>query len=259
MSLTTISSKKRETVRELSKVCSQLVLECLFLARIGRPDIPWSVNTLARAVTKWTRAFDKRLARLISYTSQHEWWQAVLPRGNTAQYGIFWDCFRVLILLEILKTQNRLREEFYVSSGVERSFPRSWMCKEQTSVSHSSTESGVKSLDSGLRMDGVPALDLWDLVMEVITFFFNSTWSTVQLVSRYTIWKRSNERTKKRSNTSEDLGWTNVDYVTSNVKLSRFGALVSYFRRLWSGDQDDQQRQKPDDETRVPNSQSCAR
>ena len=38
----------------------------MYLARIGRPDIPWSVNKLARAVTKWTRACDNRLAHLIS-------------------------------------------------------------------------------------------------------------------------------------------------------------------------------------------------
>ena len=40
------------SVGELSKVCSQIVLKCLFFARIGRRDILWSVNTLARAVTK---------------------------------------------------------------------------------------------------------------------------------------------------------------------------------------------------------------
>ena len=45
----------------------KMVLICLSLARIGRPDILWSVNKLARAVTKWTRACDKRPARLISY------------------------------------------------------------------------------------------------------------------------------------------------------------------------------------------------
>ena len=38
----------------------------------------------------------------------------------------------------------------------------SWMCKKQTSVSHSSTEAGIISLDAGLRMDGFPALDLLD-------------------------------------------------------------------------------------------------
>ena len=40
--------------------------------------------------------------------------------------------------------------------------PISWMCKKQTSVSHSSTEAEVISLDAVLRMDGIPALDLWD-------------------------------------------------------------------------------------------------
>ena len=55
------------SVGELSMDCSQFVLKCLCLARFGGPDILWSVNKLARAVTKWTRACGKRLARLISY------------------------------------------------------------------------------------------------------------------------------------------------------------------------------------------------
>ena len=59
--------EEEESVGELSTGCSQIVLKCLCLARIGRPDILWSVNKLARAVTKWTKACDKRLARLISY------------------------------------------------------------------------------------------------------------------------------------------------------------------------------------------------
>ena len=56
-----------KSVGELSEVCSQIVLKCLYLARIGRPDILWSVNKLARPVTKWTQACDRRLAKLISY------------------------------------------------------------------------------------------------------------------------------------------------------------------------------------------------
>ena len=55
--------KEEETksVGELSQVCSPIVLKCLYLARIGRPDILWSVNKLARSITKWTKACDKRL------------------------------------------------------------------------------------------------------------------------------------------------------------------------------------------------------
>ena len=39
------------------------------------------------------------------------------------------------------------------------------MCKKQTSVSHSSTESEIISLDVGLRLDSIPALDLLDLIV----------------------------------------------------------------------------------------------
>ena len=41
------------------------------------------------------------------------------------------------------------------------------MCKKQTSVSHSLTESEMISLDAGLRLDGIPALDLWNLIVLV--------------------------------------------------------------------------------------------
>ena len=41
-----------KSVGELSKVSSQIVLKCLYLARIGRPDIFWSVNKFARSITK---------------------------------------------------------------------------------------------------------------------------------------------------------------------------------------------------------------
>ena len=58
--------EEMKSVGELSQVCSQIVLKCLYLARIGRPDILWSVNKLARSITKWTKACDKRLSRLIS-------------------------------------------------------------------------------------------------------------------------------------------------------------------------------------------------
>ena len=46
--------KEEETksVGELSQVCSQIVLKCLYLARIGRLDILWSVNKLARSRSK---------------------------------------------------------------------------------------------------------------------------------------------------------------------------------------------------------------
>ena len=64
--------KENESVGELSAVCSQIVLKCLYLDRIDRDDILWSLDKLARAITKWTTSCDKRLARLISYILSHK-------------------------------------------------------------------------------------------------------------------------------------------------------------------------------------------
>ena len=91
---TTSKKKKMGSVGELSEVFSQIVLKCLYSARIGRPDILWSVNKLARAITKWTKACDERLARLISYIHHTCGFRQNCHVGNTAQLcrlGLFQD------------------------------------------------------------------------------------------------------------------------------------------------------------------------
>ena len=71
---------------EVSQLCSQIVLECLYLARIGGLDILWSVNNLTRAVTKWTQACDRRFARWISYIHHTSDFRQYCHVGNTAQH-----------------------------------------------------------------------------------------------------------------------------------------------------------------------------
>ena len=79
---------------KLSQVCSQVVLTCMYLARIGRPDILWSVNKLARSVTNWTQSCDKRLARSISCIHHISDYRHCCHVGNTAHHcrlGLFHD------------------------------------------------------------------------------------------------------------------------------------------------------------------------
>ena len=88
--------KEEETksVGELSNTCSQTVLKCSYFARIGRLDILWSVNKLARSITKWTKACDKRLNRLISYIHHTCEYKQYCHVGNTAKQcrlGLFQD------------------------------------------------------------------------------------------------------------------------------------------------------------------------
>ena len=79
-----------------------------------------------------------------------------------------WGSFKIHILQEILKIRKSTSGGALWVFGSPTFVPISWMCKKQTSVSHSSTGSEIISLDAGLRMDGLPALDLWDLVIEVL-------------------------------------------------------------------------------------------
>ena len=148
----------------MSTVCIQIVRKCLYLARIGRPDILWSVNKFARALTKWTKSCDKRLARLISYIHYASEYLQNCYVGNTAQLcrlELFQDT-DFTTDLENLKSRRIL-----CIFGSITFVSKSWMCKKRTSVTHSSTGAEIISLHASLRMDGIPALTLWDLVIEV--------------------------------------------------------------------------------------------
>ena len=159
--------EEMKSVGELSQVCSQIVLKCLYLARFGRPDILWSVNKLARSITKWIKACDKRLDRLISYIHHTCEYKQYFHVGNTAKQcrlGLFQDSDFAGDLEGSTSTSGGTLSIF----GSHTFVPISWMCKKQASVSYSSTESEIISLDAGLRLDGIPALVLWDLIFFVL-------------------------------------------------------------------------------------------
>ena len=98
--------------------------------------------------------------------------------------------------------------------------PKSWMYKKQTAVSHSSTEFEIISLDTGLILDGLPALELWDLIVSVFGSVSEISDRTGQLVNDV----NKHHKSQKRINAME-----NIDSVPSNVQSSRQEALLYVF------------------------------
>ena len=94
------------------------------------------------------------------------------------------------------------------------------MCKKQTSVSHSSTESEIISLDTGLRLDGLPALELWDLIVSV----FGSVSQVSDRSGQPDNDVHKHHKSQKRINAME-----NIDSVPSNVQSSRQKASLYVF------------------------------
>ena len=137
------------------------------------------------------------------------------------------DCFKTPILQEILSIQNLHQVEHCEFSEAIRLFQsvgcvrnKLPMCQKQTSVSHSSTESEIISLDAGLRLDGKPAPDLWNLIVAVL---HGNTYQNNQ--------KRgdpSKSPTPKKIHGKIDDP-DNADFISSNVNSSHKEALLYIF------------------------------
>ena len=94
------------------------------------------------------------------------------------------------------------------------------MCKKQTAVSPSSTESGIISLDTGLRLDGLPALELWDLIVSVL--------GNISRISDRTGKPVNSENKHHKSHNKLDA-MKDIDAVLSNVQSARQEALLYVF------------------------------
>ena len=105
------------------------------------------------------------------------------------------------------------------------------MCKTQTSVSHSSTEAEVIFLDAGLRMDGIPALDLWDFVIEVFRSSPNQTNITKDVrESRGNLSANTQPNMRTQTpNTNTNLDLTNIDHVPSSGTHPGSNAMLYVF------------------------------
>ena len=114
-------------------------------------------------------------------------------------------------------------------------FRKSHLCTDQlhvqeaTSVSHSSTEAEIMSLDAGLRMDGIPALTLWDLVIDI----FHSEPNKIEQPEEELQGDRLQVTKPNMHNFIQckhtNVIPTNIDHISSNTILSGAGAMLYDF------------------------------
>ena len=157
------------------------------------------MNKFARSITKWTKACDKRLNRLISYIH------------HTSEYKQY--LFQDSDFAGDLEDSKSTSGGTFCIFGSHTFVPISWMCKKQTSVSHSSTESEIIFLDALLKLDGLPALELCDPIVFVCGNISHVSDRTGQPV---------NGKSKSRNKID---GMKNIDSVLSNVQSASQEAL----------------------------------
>ena len=162
---------------------------------------------------------DKRLNRLISYihhTCEYRQYCHVGTTAKQCRLGLFQDSDFAGDLEDSKSTSGGT----LCVLGSHTFVPISWMCKKQTAVSHSSTESEIVSLDTELRLDGLPALELWDLIVSVL--------GHVSRVSDRSGQPDNDVHKRHKSQKNIDV-LKDIDSVPSNVQSARQEAFLYVF------------------------------
>ena len=132
---------------------------------------------------------------------------------------------------------------FLCGFSITHVFPASSMCKKQTAVSHSRALSEIKSLDAGLRMDGLPAPQFGDCVLK----------TTSSKLAKGNLQRHTRERVIPSHSHSDICVFGSSDDVPPNFINSSHSTQLDLFRRHCGSDPNDQQRTKPKPKARQNN------
>jgi hypothetical protein len=151
----------------LGSHAAKILMKVLYAARMCRYDLLYAVCSLARSITKWSRACDKRMHRLMSYVHHHKHLVLTSIVGDPLE-----NC-RLLLFADADFAGEKDHSKSTSGGVLILVGPNTWaplgaICKAQNAVSHSSTESEVISFEVSLRTEGLPALIFWDFVLPYI-------------------------------------------------------------------------------------------
>ena len=149
---------------ELEDNACSVIMGIFYGARLGRWDLMQPTTDLSRYVTKWCRAHDKKLLRLVSY---------IAATVNKTMSGYVGDCAKDLKLRLYVDSDHggdlfdrkATSGVLLVLEGPRTWFPLASMSKRQTSTSNGSTEAETVALSTALRLDGLPTKALWELLL----------------------------------------------------------------------------------------------
>ena len=159
-----ITIEDDETKGELAPNACKILMKALWLGRLAPPDIIKPINDLATKVQSWSRGDDKKVLRLIQYiasTPHYRLVGTIQDKPEDLELRLFVDAD----FAGDRSTARSTSGGFLVLTGPSSFFPLAWISKRQTSTSRSTTGSEVVSLAHSLYQEGLPALQLWELLL----------------------------------------------------------------------------------------------
>ena len=154
---TTLKTKNWDLLENYQKFALKLSEKCLYLGRIGRPGY-FMVREHTCMCYHWVdQSLRQTLSTFDFIQSSHLSIQTIVSCGKHSSAMQIGTLFQDSDFAGDSEDSKSKSCGLLCIFGSHTFVPIRWMCKKQTSVSHSSTEAEIISLDAGLRMDGVPS------------------------------------------------------------------------------------------------------
>ena len=149
---------------ELREDACKVLMKILYGARVARFDLLNATRALASSITKWSRAADKRLHRLVCYIS------STLDHTLKGYVGdpledLYLRLYADADFAGCPKTSRSTSGVFLCLCGPKTWMPLTAISKKQGCVSHSTPEAELVALDHALRAEGLPALTFWETIL----------------------------------------------------------------------------------------------
>lgn len=145
---------------QVADKASSVLMKLLWVTRLCRPDLAYSICLLAGQVTKWSRNCDKQLLRLISYLNSTKNLCLHLSMLDLPQDCTI-DLFCDADLGGCPHTAKSTSGLFLVVRGPQGTFiPITWNARRQTHVARSTADAELNSLAEGLHEELLPAVQL---------------------------------------------------------------------------------------------------
>ena len=144
---------------------AKVLMKILYGARMARFDLLRAVGGLASRITTWTSHCDARLYRLVCYinsTKDLELRGYIGDPMDKLELKLYSDAD----FAGCKKTRRSTSGVFLCISGPNTWYPLAAISKKQTCVSHSTPEAEIVAMDLALRAEGLPAQDLWDVLLQ---------------------------------------------------------------------------------------------
>ena len=175
------SSENKEGL--LAPIACKVLMKMMYGARLARFALLRPIAALASKITKWDTVCGRMLHRLVCYINSSLDYKLKGHIGDSSK-DLNLILFSDADFAGCLDTAKSTSGVFIALTGPNSFFPLNAISEKQSCVSHSTPEAEIVAAGLAIRTEGLPALQLWDMVLErpMKLVFQENNQATIQIL-----------------------------------------------------------------------------